>query len=144
MLAEARPGFPAEFSTHAAPEIVGQHTDIAFAYAQGRKSDDLETEPVEQVGAKLAALGLGGQVLVGGGDDAHVDPDRPRGTDARYLAIFHGAQQAFLSTHRQRAQFVEKQCAFVGFLEPARAGSGSAGKRTRLVTEQFGFDQGFG
>ena len=76
MRRETGPAFPAEFGGHAASEIIGQHLDIAFAHAQRRQGDDLETQPVEQVGAKLALLRLGREVLVGRADDPHVDAHR--------------------------------------------------------------------
>ena len=108
MIGEARPAFPAEFGGHPAAEIIRQHTDITLAHAQGRQRDDLETEPVQQVGAKLAALRLAGQVLIGRGNDPDIDPHGPARTDPGNLAIFDRAQQPFLRAHRQCAQFVEK------------------------------------
>ena len=50
---------------NAPPEVIGQHLHIAFAHAQRRQGDDLETEPVEQVGAELAPLGQRRQVHPG-------------------------------------------------------------------------------
>ncbi len=111
---------------------------------QRRKRNDLEAQPVEQVGAEASFLGQPGQVLVGRGDDADVDPQRARRADPGDLAIFDRAQQAFLRGHRQGRQFVEEQGAAVGLLEPPRARPGSAGERAGLVAEQFGLDQRFG
>ena len=85
-----------------------------------------------------------GQILVGRGDDAHVDRDRLGRADAGDLAIFDRAQQPVLRRHRQGAELVEEQGAAVGFLEPAVAGLGGAGEAARLVAEQFGLDQIFG
>ncbi len=69
--------------------MIGKHRDIAFARAQRRQGDDLETQPVEQVGAKTAGIGGGGQVFIGGGDDADIDPNGFRCADARDLPILH-------------------------------------------------------
>ncbi len=105
---KAGPGIPMQFGCHAPPEVIGQHADIAFAHPQGWQGDNLEAEPVEQVGAEPALLGQAWQVLVGRGDNSHIDLDRTRRADPRDLAIFDRAQQPFLRAHRQRRQFVEE------------------------------------
>ncbi len=144
VVGKARPPFPADLRRHATPEIFGENRYIALAHPQGRQSYNLETQAIEEVGAKIAALGLGREVLIRGGDDAHVHADRTARADTRDLAIFDRAQQALLRTHRQRAQFVEEQRALVRLLEPADALLRGAGEGARLVPEQFGLDQRFG
>ena len=124
--------------------MIGQHRDIAFARAQRRQGDDLEAQPVEQVGAEAPGVGGGGQVLIGRRDDADIHPHRARGADARHFAIFDDAQQPFLRRHRQRAQFVQEQRAAVGFFEPPGARAIGAGEGALFMAEQFGLDQRFG
>ncbi len=53
--------------------MVGEDRDVAAPVAQRRQGDDLERQPVEQVGAEAVALGEPGQILVGRGDDPDVD-----------------------------------------------------------------------
>ena len=110
----------------------------------GGKRDDLERQAVEQVGAKAALVDQRGQMLVGRGDDAHVDADRLRRADPRDFAIFDRAQQPVLRRRGQARELVEEQGAAVGFLEAAVAGLGGAGEAARLMAEQFGLDQRFG
>ena len=90
------------------------------AVAQRRQGDDLEAQPVEQVGAEAALLDQPRQMLVGRGDDADVDLDRPARADPRHLAIFDRAQQPVLGRAGQGGELVEEQGAAIGLLEPAR------------------------
>ena len=108
MRREAGPALPAQLGSHTAAEIVGQHFHIAFTHTQGRQGNDLEAQPVEQVGTEIPALRLGRQVFIGGGHDTDIDARRATRSDPRDLAIFDRAQQPFLRPHRQSAQFVEK------------------------------------
>ena len=93
---KARPVRPFELGRHPPPEVLGEQRDIALASAQRRQRDDLETQPVEQIGAEPAFLDQPRQMLVGGGDDPHIDLNRPRRADAGDLAIFDRPQQAVL------------------------------------------------
>ncbi len=97
---KARPPLPADLGGHPPTEIIGQHLDIALAHPQRWQSDDLEAQPVEQIGTKITALGLGLQILIGGADDPDIDPHRTARTDPGDLAIFDRAQQALLRAHR--------------------------------------------
>ena len=126
------------------PKCSASKRDVALAHAQRRQRDDLEAQPVEQIGAEAALVDQARQMLVGGGDDADVDLDRLGRADAGDLAIFDRAQQPVLRRRRQRRQFVEEQGPAVGFLEAAVAGLGGAGEAARFMPEQFGLDQVFG
>ena len=108
LIGEAGEAAPAEFDRHAPREMVRQQRDILLARAQRRQRHHLEAQPVEQVGAKPALLRHEREILVGRGNDPHVDPDRTGRADPRHLAIFDRAQQAFLGAHRQGRQFVEE------------------------------------
>ena len=114
------------------------------AVAQRRQGDDLEAQPVEQIGAEAAFLDQAGQVLVGGGDDAHVDLERAARADPRHLAIFDRAQQPVLGGAGQSGELVEEERAAIGFLEAARPRLGGAGEGAGLVAEQFRLDQSLG
>ena len=81
------------------------------------------------------------QVLVGGGDDAHVDLHRRLPADAIELALRQHAQQPRLQRRRHVADFIEKQSAAVGLLEAAAAQRVGAGESALLVAEQFGLQQ---
>ena len=81
------------------------------------------------------------QVLVGGGDDAHVGLDRGAAADGRVFALLQHAQQPGLRLHRHVADLVEEQRAAFGLLEAAGDAGVGAGEGALLVAEQFALDQ---
>ena len=113
-------------------------------FLKRRQRDDLEAQPVEQIGAEPPLLDQPRQMLVGRGDDADVDLDRPAGADPRHLAIFDRAQQPVLRRAGEGRQLVEEERAAIGLLEPPLPGLGGAGEAACLVAEQFRLDQRLG
>src|SRR3546814_10753953 len=81
------------------------------------------------------------EVLVGGGDHAHVDPDQLAPAHAEELVLGQHPQQPGLQRQRHVADFVEEQRAAVGLLEAADMAFGCAGERAGLVAEQLAFQQ---
>ena len=81
------------------------------------------------------------EVLVRGGDDAHVRLHRCVPADAVVLAVGEHAQQAHLQIGRHVADLVEEQRAALGLLEATAARGLRAGERAALVTEQLGLEQ---
>ncbi|MNP42036.1 hypothetical protein D3C76_1357710 [compost metagenome] len=65
-------------------------------------------QAMEQVFAELASVYQGFQVLVGGGDDAHVHFDRHMTTNSIKFTIGQYAQQPGLRVGGHVADFVEK------------------------------------
>ena len=100
------------------PDQVGHVLD---ALAQRRQPQRHDVEPVEQVLAEQALLDQDAQVLVGGGDDAHIGLDRGAPADRGVLALLQHAQQPGLRLHRHVADLVEEQRAAFGLLEAAGA-----------------------
>ena len=80
---------------------------------------------MEQVFAEQALLDALVQVLVGGGDDAHVGLDRLVAADAVEVAVRQHAQQARLQFGGHVADLVEEQRAAFGLLEAAVARGGA-------------------
>ena len=72
-----------------------------------------------------------------------VDADRLRVADALELVLLQHAQQLDLQLGRGGVDFVEKDRAGVGGLEPAGAIGDGPGERTADVAEQFAFQQAF-
>ncbi len=97
---EARPVGPAQLERHALAEMIGEHRHVALAMAKRRQGDDLERQPVEQIGAEPPGVDQRGQMLVGRRHDADIDIDRPRRADPRHLAIFDRTQQPLLRARR--------------------------------------------
>jgi hypothetical protein len=81
------------------------------------------------------------EVLVGGGDHAHVHLDRPRRAEPLDLALLEHAQHLGLRLQAHVADLVEEDRAAVGLLELADLLLGGAGERPLLVAEQLRLDQ---
>ena len=96
---------------------------------------------MKQILAELALLDPLFQVLVGGGDHAHVGLDRLMATDPVKESIRQHTQQAGLQIWRHVADFIEKQCTVFSLLEAALALGVRAGKGAALMAEQLGFEQ---
>ena len=99
---------------------------------------------VEQVFPEVAVTDQFFQILVGGGDDAHVHMDRRGATHPVELILLQHAQQTGLGLQRHIADFIEKQGAAVGLLETPDPLAVGAGESALLVAEQFRFDQVLG
>ncbi|MDT4824412.1 hypothetical protein FQZ97_576590 [compost metagenome] len=126
---------------HARDELVDQQRNVFHTLAQRRHLDGEYVEAVIEVFAEAAGLDHLLEVLVGGGDDAHIDVLRLVAAHALEGALLQHAQQ--LDLHRQRhvADLVEEQGAAVGQLEaPCPAGDGT-GEGTLLVAEEFALQQ---
>ena len=114
-----------------------QFRDILAPLAQRRDFDADYVQPVQQVFAKVRRLDARLQVLMSGGDDAHVDLDGRLTAHSIELAFRQHAQQPRLQGRRHVADFVEEQRAAVGLLEASAAQSVGAGEGTLLVAEQL-------
>ena len=100
---------------------------------------DLQT--VEEVLAELTRGDGLLEVLVGGGDDAHVDADQFRAADHPEGAVLEHAQEVALALGGEVADFVQEERAAVGQLKPAGLVGDRAGEGAFDVAEQFGFEQ---
>ena len=81
------------------------------------------------------------QILMGGGDHAHVGFHRLMSADAVEMPVRQDAQQPGLQIERHVADFIEEQRAALGLLETAAAHGLRAGEGAALMAEQFGFQQ---
>ena len=96
---------------------------------------------MEQVFAEQALAHPLLEVLVGGGDHAHVRAQRLVAADAVELSVGQHAQQARLQVGRHVADLVQEQRAALGLLEAAASQLLRAGERAALVAEQLGLEQ---
>src|SRR5208282_333882 len=115
--------------------------DIFFVIAQRRDVDGNHVEPVVKVFAKGAVFERGAQVAVGGGDQADVDLDGARSTQALEFALLQHAEKFDLDGGRHVSDFVEKERAFVGEFEFAGLAGGGSGERSFFVAEKFALQQ---
>src|SRR5690554_1770126 len=125
-------------------EVLHQFGDVFPALRQFGQVYANYVQAVEQVFAEAAGLHQFFQILVCGGDDAHIHFD---GGGAAYpveLAIGQYSQQSGLGVGGHIADFVQKQGAAVGLLKTALAGGAGAGEGAFFVAEQFRFNQVFG
>ena len=122
---------------HAPGEKVRQQRGVARACPQGRQGDDIEGEPVEQVGAEFSRIHGRRQVDIGGRHDADIGGQHLFPAEALELAIFDDAQELFLHALAGRCDLVEEERAAIGELETARAPVGRAGKGAALMAEQL-------
>ena len=81
--------------------------------------DRHDVQPVIQVLAKRALLQRGAQILIGGGDHAHVDVPRLVAAQPLELALLQDAQQLHLNRRRHVADLVQEHGAGIGLLELA-------------------------
>src|SRR5258708_29997006 len=104
--------------------------------------DGIEAE--EQILAETSGGGFGGDVDIGGGDDADVDAASAGGADALELAGFQNAQELGLEFQGHVGDFVEKERAVVGELEAADAVDARVGEGAFDVAEEFAFEYALG
>ena len=81
------------------------------------------------------------EVLVGRGDQPHVDLDRLDAAQPLELALLDDAQQLDLDGEVHLADLVEQERAAVGALEPPLLARRGAGERPFLVAEELRFDE---
>ena len=79
--------FHAEFARALLQEMAGQQRNVVATFAQRGQSQPDHVQAVKKIFAEQAALHADFQVLVGGGDDAHVGLDRLMSADAVELSV---------------------------------------------------------
>ena len=78
----------------------GEQGNVFGVLAQGRGIELDDVEAVVEVLAKVTFFDKGGEVFVGGGDDAHVHGFFMRGADGAHGAFLDGAQEFDLHGER--------------------------------------------
>ena len=122
-------------------EMAGQQLDVLAPLAQRGQVQRHDVDPVEQVLAEAARADQGGQVLVGGGDDAHVHRDALGPADPLEGAFLDHPQDLGLGFQGHVPDLVQEQGAPVGQLELAPAPLHRSGEGAPLVAEQLGEQQ---
>ena len=103
--------------------------------------DSNDVESVKQVLPEASALYQLLQILVGGGNDAHVDLDRCMATHPVELTVGKHPQQARLCLGWHIADFIEKQRTAVCLLKSSVSHTVGAREGAFLVAEKFRFHQ---
>src|SRR5579863_7257473 len=99
---------------------------------------------MEEILAKAAFLNRFFEVLVGGGDDTHIDSDLAMPSETVERLTIEHAQKLDLSLQLQLADLVEKQRAPVGEFKQARLGRVGAAEGPFFISEQLALHQVFG
>ena len=124
-----------------AQEILRQQRDVLAPFAQRRQTQADHVQAVEQVFTEQSLAHPFFQILVGGGNHAHVGLDRSMAAHAVKLSVGQDPQQAGLQLGRHVTDFVQEQRAAFGLFKPAATPGLGAGKRPSLVAEQLAFQQ---
>ncbi len=125
-----------------AEKVRRQRQDVFLTLAQRRQEDGKDIEAVKEVAAKAALRHHPLEVAVGGGDDAHVRPQRLHAAQTLEDPFLEHAEQLGLRQERKLAHLVQKKGAPARQLEASLARLGRAGERAALVAEKLAFDQG--
>ena len=125
-------------------EVIDEQQEVGFPLPQRRHEDREDVEAVVQVLAEGAGGDRALHVLVGGGDEAHVDLDGLGAAQALELPLLQHPQQLHLGGQVDVADLVEEQRAALGELEPPLLALLGAGEGALLVAEQLRLDQAVG
>jgi hypothetical protein len=131
----------AEFACEAIEEVGNEFGDVFGTIAEGWHFDVHDIEAVVEVGAELSGLDGGGEVAVGGGEDAGLDADGLDGSDGEDLFIFDGAEELGLGAGSEFADFIEEEGAAAGGDEETGLIAVRAGVRAALMTEELIFEE---
>ena len=122
-------------------EVVHELRDVLRIFAQAGQADVDDREPVVEILAKAAGPDLGGEVAVGGRNDAHIDRHLAFSTHRTQRALFEHAQQPGLQSQRQLTDFVQEQAAAAGVVKQTVTVLAGAGESALHMAEELAFDQ---
>ena len=125
-------------------EVARERGNVVAAFAQRGKPQADHVQAVIEIFAKRAFAHALLEVLVGGGDHAHVGLDLLMAADAIEAAVREDAQKPRLQLRRHVADLVEKERAAFGLLEAPAPLLLRAGERTALMAEELRFQQVLG
>ena len=102
-------------------------------------------DAVEEIGTERALFHQLREISVGGAEQGEIDRLGLAAAQGRHLAFLQDSQQAGLQVEWHVADLVEKQDAAVRLLHAPRSATPlSSGEGAIGVTEELGFDEGFG
>ena len=129
----------------ATPKCSAKHRDILGPGAERRDRDDVEAQPVQQVGPEPAHARQRRKIGVGGADQPHVGCQGLVAADPFELAILDYAQHLLLHGRSGVGDLVQEQGAVVGPLEAAdmppqraRESARPRGRKARVSSRLFG------
>src|ERR1051326_2413196 len=117
-------------------EAVREQRDVILPIAQRRDLDGDDAETEKQVATESTSFGLGCEIAVGRGHDAHVDLDWRRSTHALEFLLLEYSQQLRLKIEPHLRDLVEQQGAAVRAFECASHAFDGARKGASLMAEK--------
>jgi len=151
VIAEAAAGFGAEgerrlsqFAAKFFEEVGSEEKNVVAAIAQGRNRERNGGDAEVEIFTKEFFTDAGGEIAVGGNDDAEVHVNGLRATDAFKAAFFEDAKELGLAGQGQFADFVEEEGAALREFDFADFAIAGAGEGAAFVTEEFVFEERVG
>ena len=92
-------------------ELFRKDRDVAWALAQWRHRQRDHLQLVIEFAVEAAVCDCPGEVVMAGGDDTDIHPERLHTASCDDLATVEEMQQGGLGRRPQRADIVEEQCA---------------------------------
>src|SRR3989339_1935289 len=123
---------------------MAERRNVLLPLTKGGEEKINGIEAVKEIGAETSLFNAFFQRVVGGRDEARIHPDAPVAPDADHAEILDELEQLYLDFDGKISDFIEKQRAPVGLLEPARALLLRAGKGAPLMAEELAFEEGNG
>src|SRR5688572_13814460 len=124
-----------QLAREALGKMTGENRNIIRPGAERRNRNRKHRQPEKQSFAELFGGHARAEMLVGRGNDAHVNVKQLRAADPLEPPLFDRAQDLRLQRERQIADLVQKQRTFVRDLELPRLARDGASERTFLVSE---------
>lgn len=125
-------------------EVAGEQEDVVATMSKRGGFDVDDIESIEEVFSEAALLDFFDEVFVGGSDDPHVEFEGFVGADAFDDVGLKEAKEFDLDGWGDVPDFVEEDGAGVALFELSDALARGAGEGALFVSEEFGFEQGFG
>src|SRR5215470_6427967 len=122
-------------------EVLGEEGNLRGALAQSGDGDLDHVQPIVEVVAEAARRDRLLKVLIGGGENPHVDLDGGPSTDAGELAVLEHVQKLTLKGWMEIADLVEEDGAVICRFELADLELVSSGEGPTLVTEELAFQE---
>src|SRR5262245_59182029 len=125
-------------------EVTDERGDVLAPVAQRRDADGDDAQAEVEVLPEGPLLDLRVEILVRGCDDADVDLDGARGSQALHFPFLQHAEHLGLRLGGHIPDFIQENSPPVGLLELADLLLGGARERALLVPEELRLDQRFG
>src|ERR1700760_3595948 len=115
--------------------------DVFASFAQRRKTNGKDAQPIVEIGAERFLLHHAAKVLVGSRDDSHISVQRAGAAQPLILLILEHSQEFGLKFQGKISNFVQKQRSTMRSLKTSSSLHDGAGECSFFMTEEFAFQQ---